>query len=121
MKKLAVAALAALMLVGCAAPSGANYVPLIDTKQTPQYEDDLRECQNYAARAAGAGDTAVAGAMAGALLGLAVGAILGGGGHGRLAGLGALTGAVQGGAAGETNQRDVIRRCMAGRGYSVLG
>ena len=22
--------------------------------------------------------------------------------------------------AGETNQRDVIRRCMAGRGYSVL-
>ena len=47
-----------------------------------------------------------------------------GGLFGRLGGAGAVVGAVAGGlqgaAAGEGTQRDIIKRCMQGRGYSVL-
>ena len=118
-----IAAFAAIaLLAGCAtAPGGANYRPMVDTgTRIGVYEQDLAECQQYAQRAAGAGDGAVAGAVGGAIVMGVLSAILGGGGHGRWAAVGALSGAASGAAAGETNQRDVIRRCMAGRGYSVL-
>lgn len=120
MKLIALAA--AALLAGCAtAPGGANYAPMVDTGQRiGEYSADLAECQQYAKRAAGAGDGAVAGAVGGAIVMGVLSAILGGGGHGRWAAVGALSGAASGAAAGETNQRDVIRRCMAGRGYSVL-
>lgn len=120
MKLIALAA--AALLAGCAtAPGGANYAPMVDTgHRIGVYEQDLAECQQYAKRAAGAGDGAVAGAVGGAIVMGVLSAILGGGGHGRWAAVGALSGAASGAAAGETNQRDVIRRCMAGRGYSVL-
>ena len=118
-----IAAFAAIaLLAGCAtAPGGANYRPMVDTgHRIGDYNADLAECQQYAQRAAGAGDGAVAGAVGGAIVMGVLSAILGGGGHGRWAAVGALSGAASGAASGETNQRDVIRRCMAGRGYSVL-
>ena len=34
--------------------------------------------------------------------------------------VGAVTGAVSAGAQGETGLRNIIRRCLAGRGYKVL-
>ena len=110
------------LLAGCAtAPGGADYRPMVDTgHRIGDYNADLAECQQYAQRAAGAGDGAVAGAVGGAIVMGVLSAILGGGGHGRWAAVGALSGAASGAAAGETNQRDVIRRCMANRGYSVL-
>lgn len=119
----AIAATAAIaLLAGCAtAPGGANYAPMVDTGQRiGDYNADLAGCQQYAQRAAGAGEGAAAGAVGGAIVMGVLSAILGGGGHGRWAAVGALSGAASGAAAGETNQRDVIRRCMAGRGYSVL-
>lgn len=122
MKKLTVI-LAALVLAGCAtAPGGAQYEPLIDrsTNTAGNYQSDLQDCQAYATRVAGAGEGAAAGAVAGAIVMGALSAILGGTGHGRWAAAGALTGALSGAGSGEVNQRDVIRRCMAGRGYNVL-
>lgn len=118
-----IAALAAgLILTGCATtPGGANYRPMIDSGQRiGVYEQDLAECQTYAQRAAGAGDGAAAGAVGGAVVMGLLSAILGGGGHGRWAAVGAVTGALQGAGAGEANQRAVVVRCMAGRGYNVL-
>lgn len=110
-------------LGGCAAPSGANYRPIVDTKGVDfnRYEADLRECQNYATQTAGAGESAMTGAAAGALFGAVV-AAAGGRSYSRTssAGIGAVTGAAGAGLQGETDQRNIIRRCLAGRGYRVL-
>ena len=120
MKLIALAA--AALLAGCAtAPGGANYAPMVDTGQRiGEYSADLAECQQYAKRAAGAGDGAVAGAVGGAIVMGVLSAILGGGGHGRWAAAGAVAGGLQGAGAGEANQRAVVVRCMSGRGYQVL-
>ena len=120
--KAVAAALAAALLAGCAtAPGGANYAPMVDTgHRIGVYEQDLAECQQYAQRAAGAGDGAVAGAVGGAIVMGVLSAILGGGGNGRWAAAGAVAGGLQGAGAGEANQRAVVVSCMSGRGYQVL-
>jgi hypothetical protein len=120
--KTIAAAAAIALLAGCAtSPGGANYRPMVDTgTRIGVYEQDLADCQQYAQRAAGAGDGAVAGAVGGAIVMGVLSAILGGGGHGRWAAAGAVAGGLQGAGAGEANQRAVVLRCMSGRGYSTL-
>ena len=110
------------LLAGCAtAPGGARHAPLVDSGQRiGDYGADLAECQAYATRVAGAGEGAAAGAVAGAIVMGILSAVVGGGGHGRWAAAGAIAGGVQGAAAGEGQQRAVVNRCMAGRGYQVL-
>lgn len=109
-----------LTLTACA---GANYRPLVDSQGVDmnRYESDLQNCQQYAGQVGGAGENAAIGAGIGAALSFALAAI---GGNrydrGRSAAGGALLGAVSGAGAGENSQRDVIRRCMSGRGYRVL-
>ena len=123
MNSRAIATLAAAaLLAGCAtAPGGANYAPMVDTgHRIGVYEQDLAECQQYAQRAAGAGEGAAAGAVGGAIVIGLLSAVLGGGGHGRWAAAGAISGGLSGAAAGEANQRAVVVRCMSGRGYSTL-
>lgn len=116
-----VAALAAaLVLSACAtAPRGAAYVPLVDLqgKNPAQFATDTAECQAYARQSIDAAQGAVAGAVAAALLG----AFLAPRGYrnevaGKAAGLGAVAGATQ---ANDT-QESITKRCLAGRGYSVL-
>lgn len=120
MKKTITAIITAILLAGCAT-SGANYRPMVDTRPGQNYEQDLAECQAYAHTQAGAADGAVSGAVVGALLGVAFAAIGGGSGfRNEMAGIGALTGALQGAGQASGGQQDVIRRCLAGRGYSVL-
>ena len=124
MRTKGVAALAvALTLAGCA-NTGADYRPLVDPYASrgsaAGYEADLSACQGYARQTAGAAEAAVIGAVLGALLGAAVGRGFGHNMTGYGAGVGALSGAAGGAGGGETNQRDVIRRCMGGRGWSVL-
>ena len=114
--------LSAAILAGCA-HTGAHYAPLVDQRTAGgNYSHDLAECQSYATQRAGATEGAVAGAVFGALLGVALLAVGGGrGGWGNeAAAVGAVAGGLQGAAAGEGTQRDIIKRCMAGRGYSVL-
>lgn len=109
-------------LVGCAG-TGAAYRPLIDVGRgnVAAYESDLSDCQRYAAQVAGAAERAAAGAIIGALFGAALAAAAGSGySRNSSATVGAVAGAAQGGAGGERDQRTVIRRCLAGRGYSVL-
>ena len=96
---------------------------MIDTKgvDPAQYERDVAECQTFA-RQISQEQSAANGAVAGAILGLIVGAAFGL----RNSNLGAV---VAGGAAGGAarsaqyagmTQIQIIGRCMAGRGYSVL-
>ena len=118
-----IGATAVSLLSGCAAPSGANYRPIVDTQGVDfnRYESDLKACQGYATQTASAGESAVGGAVSGALLGGLL-ASAAGKGYSRTntAQVGAVTGAVSAGAQGETSQRNIIRRCLAGRGYKVL-
>lgn len=111
-------------LAGCATNQmGANYRPIIDTRGVDfnRFEADLRECQQYANQTAGAGEGAVAGAVAGAALGAVLAAAAGSRySRTQTARVGAVGGAVGAAAEAENNQRSIIRRCLSGRGYSVL-
>jgi outer membrane lipoprotein SlyB len=116
MKKLAI--LVCALSLGACATRGAGYQPIIDAKgvSQAQYNVDLSECQQYAHRVS-AGDSAAVGAVAGALLG----AFLAPRGHrSDVAGRGAVLGALAGGGQGVETQESIIKRCLAGRGYSVL-
>lgn len=120
--KLVAGCLLVSMITGCA-NTGANYRPVVDTKGVDlnRYEADLGECQQYANQTAGAGQSAAAGAAAGAIFGAVLAAAAGGGASRKsTAGVGAVTGAAGAAGQGENNQRNVIRRCLSGRGYKVL-
>jgi outer membrane lipoprotein SlyB len=125
MKRIVAAVLTASVLAGCSSFSQ----PMVDTKgvDSSRYSQDDYECQQYANQVSPVGDAAVGalgGAAAGAALGAITGALVGGVGAGEAAAFGAATGGavgLGGGAVtGVQNQRDVYRRCMAGRGYNVL-
>lgn len=112
------------LLAGCATgPTGANYRPIVDLKNSnpSKYEIDLRECQAYAAQSAGAAEQAMAGAAAGALFGALLAAAAGGGySRDQNAKVGAVVGMAGGAVEGEREQRSIINRCLHGRGYTVL-
>lgn len=111
------------LIVSACANTGANYRPIIDSKGIDfnRYEADLKECQSYAQQTADAGQSAAAGALVGALLGAAISHAAGSRyDHGAAARVGAVSGAAGAGVEGETNQRNIIRKCLAGRGYHVL-
>ena len=111
-----------LILSGCAT-SGANYRPIVDVKGVDmnKFEGDLIECRQYAVQVAGAGEGAAAGAVAGALFGALLAAAAGVKyDRASIARVGAVSGAVSGAAEGEKGQRNIIRTCLTGRGYSVL-
>jgi outer membrane lipoprotein SlyB len=115
-------ALALLVVSSC-----AGYRPIVDMRgvDQAQYEQDLAECQSYAQQVNPAGQ-ALAGGIIGAAVGAAFGAAIGaawgdpGGGAAIGAAAGGTTGVASGAADGAQGQVDVIRRCMEGRGYSVL-
>lgn len=106
------------LLSACAA-----YRPVVDMRDVTnrgQYEQDLADCQNYAAPVS-PGASAGAGAVFGAILGAAVGAAVGD--HElalEAARFGAIEGAVAGGVAGADTEVQIVRNCMSGRGYLVL-
>lgn len=113
--KRVVCAMMLTSLVGCA------YKPIIDTAGTDagKYASDLRECRQYASRLS-TGNSAAFGALAGAVIGLAVGKAAGAESIGAVARTGAVIGAFEGLGGGTRSQRDVVSRCLSGRGYTVL-
>jgi outer membrane lipoprotein SlyB len=116
--------LAVAFLAACA---GRNE-PVVDMKgvDAAAYRQDLEECRGYAERV-GPGERAVSGGVATGILGAALGAVVGafGGGAGQGAALGAGTGGVVGAAsgagAGAYDRKAIVRNCLVGRGYKVLG
>lgn len=114
------ALLIAAMAAGCAT-TGANYVPVVDLKASnktaEQMGTDLRECQAFATQRANAAQGAMVGAV---VLGLLGAALAPRDYRSNVGNRTAIVGAVAG--AGEANetQQQIVSRCMAGRGYSVL-
>lgn len=119
----AIVALCIVALVAGCATTGAGYRPLVDTQGVDmnKFERDLIDCQGFAQQTSSAGEAAAVGAVAGAALGVVLAAAAGRRySRSTTARVGAVTGAVGAGAQAETDQRNVIRRCLSGRGYRVL-
>lgn len=103
--------------------SGANYQPIIDGPVGSNYNVDLAQCQNLAASQPIVDDSALGAAATGAAVGGAASAISSGSTYqsGRGAAIGALVG-VTGNAVQNNSKREVlVRNCMRGRGYNVVG
>ena len=119
-----------LFINGCATTGGgvgtgigAAYTPVIDLKNVDpgKYQIDLFECRQLAAQveANRRGDiltSTVAGAVVGAVVGGA------GGDEGRRTGakLGAAAGGLSSADSAYGGAKVVIKKCLAGRGYSIL-
>lgn len=115
---------AALMLTACAG-SGSSYRPIVDTPVTAQYETDLQQCQSLSTqRKIINGDTQTA-ALAGAATGGVIGLLRRGGNDGNNVLEGAAVGGTVGGVGGafqaNTERKNIVKRCMSGRGYRVIG
>lgn len=123
MKSALCLAFAALLISSCA----GDYEPLIDTKGADMsgYQANLEECRKYAEdvdTASSAGKSAVMGGLVSAALGAAVGAIFGDPASGAAAGAitGAGGGALKGAGDASAERSQIVRNCLAGRGYKVL-
>lgn len=121
--KLGSTAFVAAALTACSS-TGGGYQPIIDTagQDMSNYQYDLSQCQAYADQVSATGDAAVS-AVSGAALGALVGLVGGSHGHdvARGAGVGGVTGLATGVASGYSDKHQVIRNCLSGRGYRVLG
>lgn len=126
LKTAAFVSVLAALTTGCAGQQGmgSQHSPIVDMKRVDyiNYKRDVNDCQSYARQAMGAGEGAAAGAIGGALLGAALGAIIGDTSMAarQVAAVAAITAGIGGGVKAETDQRAIINRCMAGRGYRVL-
>ena len=121
---------AALILPALALGQGKviqyNEDPVVDVPkgEEARYQQDLQECRDLAAKAAG---NKKAGVKTGRRIGVVAGAA-----GGALTGEGAVKGAAIGGAAGDISGRTagamqdstdagfVVRKCLSGRGWTVL-
>jgi len=108
-----------LLLGGCVVE---QYRPIVDSGVSEgSYEADLGDCRQLAMQRPAAAN-AVVGATAGAVLGALLGAAVGlrGDDVARVAAWGAANGGINGAASGVAEQRDIVARCMAGRGYDIV-
>ena len=113
-----------LVLASCASyrhtPGDSGVI--VDTKGVDMsaYQQDLAECEALADQVPTA-ERAATGAVVGAVVGGAIGAVVGDGkGAERGAGVGAISGTVKGANSGLSEEEQVLKRCLQGRGYRVL-
>ncbi|MDJ0859722.1 MAG: glycine zipper family protein [Dinoroseobacter sp.] len=110
-------------LLSACANSGANYVPVIDGAVGPSYESDLAQCQGLAASQAQVdGRTATAVATGAGVAG-ASSVIFNDNSDnlGRAAAVGAVAGLTSDAIQRNASREAIVRNCMRGRGYNVVG
>jgi hypothetical protein len=134
--KLSVGMILSLSLIsGCASVgelqqrchwNSSDRIDSISIKDKEQYETDLNECCGVAAHFQAkamneAAGRAIIGGLAGLALGAASGGIMKAGNFTtRLAGQGAMTGAIVGAATTKSHADDAFGNCMLNRGYLLL-
>lgn len=116
--------LSATVLSSCASYRGTpgDSGVIVDTQGVDMstYNTDLAECEALAEQVPVSERTAT-GAVVGAVVGGAIGAVLGDSRSAqRAAGAGAVSGTVDGANSGLSEEDQVLKRCMQGRGYRVL-
>ncbi|MFD0978936.1 hypothetical protein SAMN05421757_101406 [Tropicimonas sediminicola] len=112
-----------ICIVAACANTGSSYQPVIDGPIGPNYANDLAACQSIAAQQ-GAFDnnTAAAAATGAALAGGTTAVFNNRGTNARDAALiGAAAGVAGGALQQQQNKEAIIRNCMRGRGYNVVG
>ena len=111
-----------LSLAACATQPSNTFVADLHGKDLGQYNIDLGECQQYANTQPTAGEAAASGAVAGAIFGAIVMAVITDSSDylARGAGAGAVGGAVRSAEDASQTRKQIVGRCMEGRGYSVL-
>ena len=107
-----------LLLAGCGPYRDKTLSPVIDLKGIDRnvYAQDLAECQSYAKQIE---DSRLQGAVVGGLIGGIFDALDGDG-----PAEGVVGGALLGGASGASDDAmargNIVRKCLAGRGYKIL-
>jgi len=117
------AALAVTGMLAACANSGANYSPVIDGPVNPNYNADLSQCQSLAASQPQV-DGSTAGAAATGAGVAAAGSVIYNDNSSRLgeaAAVGALAGITSNAVKKNANRESIVRNCMRGRGYNVVG
>lgn len=129
MKRLASIAVVTLLATSCATtPTDSahrvSYRPVIDTQEVDlnKMDVDMRNCARFTGQRMSAGQGAATGAVVGGLLGgVLMTAITGNSDFvGRGMAAGAVGGALGGASEAHGTQKQIMRRCMTGRGYTVL-
>ena len=112
-----------LFTVAACANSGANYEPIIDGEKGPQYSTDLSECQALAASASAIDEETARTTATGALVAGASSLILNGDSDdlGEAVAVGAIAGLASSGLGDVSERESVVKNCMSGRGYNVIG
>ncbi|MEX5728226.1 hypothetical protein Ga0609869_001579 [Rhodovulum iodosum] len=109
--------------VAACATSGANYQPIVDGPIGPNYSNDLAYCQALASQQGAFDNNTAAAAATGAAAAGGTTAVLNN--KGTNVRDAALVGAAAGVAASalqqQKNKEAIVRNCMRGRGYNVVG
>ena len=116
-------ALAVLPLSACAG-GGAAYVPIIDGPQNAKFQQDIAQCQALAEQRSYNNSDVKTGAVAGAAVGAVAGLLRRGNSNSDPLIGGAVGGVYGGGGAAlgtRTERKNIVKRCMSGRGHRVLG
>ncbi len=95
---------------------------IIDTQGVDmhRYNADLADCRHYAEQVP-TGQRTTTASVGGAIVGGVLGAVVGNSDTAaKSAGVGAVTGALGGYSDGRHEKQQVVRNCLAGRGYRVL-
>jgi hypothetical protein len=109
-----------LLLAACT-NTGAKYKPVVDTNN-PNFENDLIDCQRLAKEYVDLGYDSAVKAGGATALGAGAGQLLRGNTAGTLIGgaIGLGTAGVKKVLSHNDDRKDIIKRCLAGRGYRVL-
>ncbi len=112
-----------LPLSACAG-GGAAYQPIVDGPQNAKFQQDLQQCQALAEQRGYDNSDVRTGAAVGAAAG-GLGGVLRRGNDTRNGLIGAAVGSVYGASgaalATRTERKNIVKRCMIGRGHRVLG
>lgn len=131
MKLIMLVIVSSLVITGCSSTGGGNvgtgvgadYTPVVDTKGVGQkkYNIDLMECRALAQQVENNRKNEIIGkAIAGAVAGAIIGSSQGDRGRNAGAKTGLLAGAGVGADNAYSGAKGVIKKCLQGRGYSVL-
>lgn len=117
------ALLPVLCLASACATTGANYQPVIDGPVGPNYSADLYACQQLAAsQGALGGETGQNVAVAAGTAAAGTAIVNNRGTNVRdAAAVGAIAGIAGSALQQERNKEDIVKSCMRGRGYKVVG
>ena len=112
-----------LALASACANTGASYQPVIDGPVGPNYSIDLAECQNLAATQPGlSSDTGVNVAAGAGAAAVGTALVNNRGTNVRdAAAVGAVAGLAASAVQANQDKEVIVRNCMRGRGYNVVG